>query len=244
MNFDKELSLAIRASKEAGNYFRNLSEIKILSNEGKDIKLKADEEAEQIILRHLSESKYPIISEETRAREKSLNDLEWIVDPLDGSLNFSRGIPNCVVSIALWKGLEPILGVIYDFNREELYSGIVGKGAHLNGKRTSVSNIREKKDALICTGIAKKADYSDENLSDIVRKIQDFKKIRFLGSAALSLAYIASGKADVYSEDRILLWDVAAGLALVKAAAGEINFEKIQGNEFDVFASNGKIGPE
>lgn len=236
----KELDIAIKASREAGNYLRDLDNIEVLTNREKDIKLKADKESEKIILKYLFKSDYPIISEETRS-ETPNTGLRWIVDPLDGSLNFSRRIPNCVVSIALWKGLEPILGVIYDFNRNDLYYGIVGEGASLNDKRISVSDVLDKENAIICTGFPSKADYSTENLLGIVKKIQDFKKIRLLGSAALSLAYVSSGKADAYHEKGIMLWDVAAGLALVKAAGGEYEVNTVNENQYNVFANNGKI---
>lgn len=236
----KELDIAIKASREAGNYLRDLDNIEVLTNREKDIKLKADEESEKIIFKYLFKSDYSIISEETRS-ETPNTGLRWIVDPLDGSLNFSRGIPNASVSIALWDRESPLLGVIYDFNRDEMYYGTVNNGAYLNRKRISISDIVQKKDAVICTGFPSKADYSTENLLGIVKKVQDFKKIRLLGSAALSLAYVACGRADAYHEKGIMLWDVAAGLALVKAGGGNFKIEKINENQFDVFASNGKI---
>ncbi|GIU68457.1 MAG: inositol phosphatase [Candidatus Parcubacteria bacterium] len=242
MSLEKELNLAIKTAKEAGNYLRSVyraSSPEILIDKDKDIKLKEDLKSEEIILYYLSKSKYTIISEHTSKIFDS--EFMWIVDPLDGSLNFSRGISNCAVSIALWKGLEPLLGIIYDFNRDEVYYGSINKGAYLNEKKISVSSIKNKNNAIICTGFPSRLDYSTENLLEFVKKVQDFKKVRILGSASLSLAYVASGKAEVYYEKGIMLWDVAAGLVLVRSAGGNFKITKIGENQFDVWASNGKI---
>lgn len=247
MNLEEELKLATRAAREAGDYLRKISEVEILSNEGKDIKLVEDKKSEGIILHSLSQTKYPIISEETRTDSGPPEDgVKWIVDPLDGSLNFYRGIPNSVVSIALWEGDSPLIGVIYDFNRDDLYYGTAEMGHHLNNNKMVVSNITEKEKnekAVICTGFPSNSDYSDKNLGIFVKKLQDFKKVRLLGSAALSLAYVASGKADAYHENGIMFWDVAAGLALVKFAKGKFEINKVNENQYNVFASNGKIEP-
>jgi fructose-1,6-bisphosphatase/inositol monophosphatase family enzyme len=152
--------------------------------------------------------------------------LIWIVDPLDGSLNFMRGIPICCVSIGLWQKDLPILGVIYDFQRRELFTGLAGERAFLNGKPIRVSKIKKRADAVLCTGFPVKADFTKRNIVDTVEDIMAFKKVRLLGSAALSLAYVACARADFYREEDIRLWDVAAGLAIVNAAGGRCRFKK------------------
>ncbi|MBR9706741.1 inositol monophosphatase [Candidatus Pacearchaeota archaeon] len=242
MDLENELKLAKKAAIDAGEYLKNLENIQVLENKGKDIKLDADRAAEKIILNYLlNSSNYSILAEERGFFDKK-TELVWYVDSLDGSLNFLRGIPNSAVSIALWDGQEPLLGVIYDFNRNDLYFGIVGKGAWLNDKEITVSNIEDKKRAIIASGIPVNSSYSDEDLLKVVKMFQNYKKARFLGSAALSLAYVAAGKTDVYAEDGIILWDVAAGLALVKAAGGYLKYEKLNDkNHYNVFASNNKI---
>ena len=244
MNLYSELDIAINAAKKAGEYLKNLNsdEIIVLSSVDKDIKLNTDKVAEKIIFNCLKNSNYKILAEEGGKLQESESPLIWIVDPLDGSMNFSRGIPDNVVSIALWDRQKPLLGVIYDYNRDELYSGIVGIGAWMNDKKINVSNIQEKNKGIVYSGFPSETNYSTEKLLKFVKKIQDFKKIRLIGSAALSLAYIACGKAEAYMEEGIMLWDVAAGLAIVKAAGGMINFKELDSeNKCNVLASNGLI---
>lgn len=243
MNLENELSIAINAAIQVGEFILKEKNKVVLSNLGKDIKLEADKISEKKILQYLSKSKYNVLSEETPEKiiKNKNSDLCWIIDPLDGSFNFYKGIPHTAVSISLWKGMEPLLGVIYDIHHKDLYSGIVGQEINLNGQKISVSNIEEKSRAVLMTGFPTKLDYSGENLKEFIVRIQDFKKIRHIGSAALSLAYVASGKAEAYYEKDIMLWDVAAGLALVKAAGGDVDFKKTKGYQLEVFASNGKI---
>lgn len=243
MNLEKELILAKNLAMQAGIGVTQLKERLVLENKGKDIKLEADKLAESIILQGLKNTGYNILSEETPEKiiQEEKSDVFWIIDPLDGSFNFYRGLPHTAVSIALWKGLEPLLGVIYDIDNKDIYSAIVGKKPHLNGSEISVSNLLDKKQAVLMTGVPSKSDFSDKGLIEIAKKFQEFKKVRYIGSAALSLAYVSSGKADAYSEKGIMLWDVAAGLALVKAAGGKIDFSSMGNYQFNVFASNGKI---
>ena len=193
----------------------------------RDVKIKGDILSETIILEFLQlNSSFPILSEEAGIigkidREQYL----WIVDPLDGSLNYSHGIPFFCISIALWKGNEPILGVIFDFNRNELFSGIIGEGSWLNETAIKTSKIIKKKEAVLCTGFPIRTDFTDEGITKFVKQMQAYKKIRLLGSAALSLAYVACGRVDAYMEENIMLWDVGAGCAIVKAAGGEIQID-------------------
>lgn len=208
----------------------------------RDVKVGADREFESIIVdRLLRETPYSVLSEESGyfGREKTNAGYRWIIDPLDGSLNFSRGIPINCISIALWKGMEPRLGVVYDFNRKELFSGVVGKGAWLNGKAIKVSEVCEKSKAVLCTGFPVATDFSRASLLDLIEQIRLYKKIRLFGSAALSLAYVSCGRADVYIENDIKIWDVAAGIAIVKAAEGTVKYENTGiENIYRVRASN------
>lgn len=200
----------------------------------RDVKVRADHMIEEFVIRGLSErSGLPMFSEERgflAGRGTDNNGYWWIVDPLDGSLNFSRGIPLCCVSIGLWKEAEPVLGVVYDFNRGETFTGIVGNGAWLNGAAITVSGAAEKSKAVLCTGFPVSTAFSTEALLGFVQNIRDFKKVRLFGSAALSLSYVACGRADYYQENDIKLWDVAAGLALVKAAGGAVRYTSLNAN--------------
>lgn len=222
MNRASELALAEEAARAAGAYLREAITRPrvVLLETGRDIKLEADRMAEARILEVLKSSPYGVLAEESGAHDLRAQEPAWIVDPLDGSLNFQRGVPICAVSIALARGDEPLLGVIYDFNRDEMFSGIVGEGAWLNGAPMRVSEVREQSKAILTTGFPTNRDYSDASLLEFVQHIQRFKKVRLLGSAALMLAYVACGRYEAYAEDNIMYWDVAAGLALVRAAGG------------------------
>ncbi len=236
-NIDVLLEVAISTAKKAGALLRE-SVPTVLSSIGKDIKLTADIEAHTLISNALEETSIPILSEEDGNHTYS-EGLTWIVDPLDGSLNYMRGIPSCVVSIALFEDNKPILGVVYDFNRDEVYTGVVGNGAWLNGVPMHVSDVQEKKNGVIMSGFPSYADYSSDALSAYITQVQEFKKVRLIGSAALSLAYVASGKADVYYERSIKLWDVAAGLALVSAAGGIYRSSKVDDSfGYEITAAN------
>jgi len=236
------LRLAIRAAREAGTLLLTSGTGKV-THIDRDIKLEADRRAEKIILDILTkDSTFAILAEESgfRAGTQLTDSLRWIIDPLDGSSNFQRQIPLCCVSVALWRGLEPVLGVIYDFNRDELFSGIVGEGAELNQSKIQVSGTTETSQATLCTGFPVSTDFSPVALSKSIDLVRQYKKVRLFGSAALSLAYVAVGRVDAYREQDIRLWDVAAGLALVQAAGGKFEMQRSSvENAFHVAASNG-----
>lgn len=224
MQWERELNIACQAVKLAGETICNIKRSAILNSNGRDVKHLADTESEKIIIHALKalNSNYPIIAEETgEFGDIDGNSPKWIIDPLDGTVNFSRNIDYCCVSIALWDR-NPILGVLYDFNREELFSGVVGQGAWLNEQSLQTSDIELPEQAILATGFPVNRDFTSTTLQEFLSQIKKFKKIRLLGSAALSLAYVASGRIDCYAEDDIMLWDVAAGIAIVKAAGGYV----------------------
>ena len=224
MKWQKELDLAKTAAKTAGGLLKDLQSkpARIINAEGRDLKLREDRESEKAIIQVLrTSSSYMILAEESGEHGPLNSDTAmWIVDPLDGTVNFSRGMSLSCVSIALWYENQPVLGVIYDFNHDELFSGIVGVGAWCNDKTISVSDVREKSKAILTTGFPVNRDFESAAIRTFLNNIQEFKKIRLLGSAALSLAYVACGRVDAYTEEDIMLWDVAAGIALVQSAGG------------------------
>ena len=230
---ERMLEIAIKAARRAGSLlFRAGPGAATYS--GRDVKLEADRLAEDVILKTLG-SEIPILTEETGLHPGAGGDLRWIVDPLDGSMNFLRGIPMCCVSIGLWQDMEPLLGVIYDFNRDELFAGVVGEGASLNGEPVHAGGGGQ---GILCTGLPVGTDFSTAALADFVTEAQTYKKIRLIGSAALSLAYVAAGRVDAYRERDIKIWDVAAGIALVRAAGGTVRMKPTAvENAFDVYAS-------
>ena len=218
------LNLAKSVALEAGKILINSKANLNIENtsDGKDIKLKADIEAEEFIKRHISsKSNLPMLGEETGKSVEDLGKSFWVIDPLDGTANYSRGIPICCVSIALIHDMQPVIGVIYDFNNEDLYEGSLNSSACLNGEAIEVNNNIDEKESILLTGLPLLTDYSDSALVAMTKDFQKWKKIRMIGSAAMASAYVASGKADMYKESGAFLWDVAAGAAIINAANGE-----------------------
>lgn len=238
------LSVAVSTAHDAGSYIKehtaNLHDVKC--DLLRDVKVEADAKIEEFIVESLlRQSDFPIISEESGLHQNKSSDdgYRWIVDPLDGSFNFSKSIPLCCISIGFWRDMEPVLGVVYDFNRNETFTGIANDGAWLNGMAIKVGEANELAKAVLCTGFPVSTCFSTEALLSFVENIRDFKKVRLFGSAALSLAYVACGRADYYKENDIKLWDVAAGLALVKSAGGSIKYTMPSTeNTLNVDASN------
>jgi myo-inositol-1(or 4)-monophosphatase len=215
--------LAELAVLSAGRSLRERSNLKVLSSKGKDIKLAADRQAEDTVVGILRRnSDLSILSEETGeiGAIHTPDQPLWVVDPIDGSYNYKRGIPACCVSVALWAKRTPLLGVIYDFTREELFAAVVNEGAWLNRDRIRVANARRRREAVLFTGLPVGSKYTARGFGRLAREMGAYKKVRMIGSAALSLAYVACGRGDAYHEDGIMLWDVAAGLALLRAAGG------------------------
>jgi myo-inositol-1(or 4)-monophosphatase len=224
IDFSKELTIAKKAALEAGNFLKknkdNLN--KTISSTDRDIKLQADIEAEKIIKDIINKhSSFGILAEESGMSSKESHKNLWVVDPLDGTANFSRNIPLCCVSIAMLSNTKPVLGVIYDFNNNELYEGSINTSACLNGKEISVSKIQKSHEGILVTGLPNDTDYSDKAMTEMIKNFQNWRKVRMIGSAALASVYVASGKADLYIENNSYLWDIAAGAAIVNAAGGE-----------------------
>ena len=198
---------------------------KLEENLGKEVKLIADRELNSVMLQKLKKlSSFNILSEENDEKVLNQNDYNWILDPLDGSFNYLRGIPLYCISLGLWMGNEPILGVIYDLTEDDIYHGIIGENAYKNKIKISVSSVNISSDAVLCTGFPVNYSYSKDNVINFVNNVQNYKKIRLFGSAAMSLSFVACGRVDAYIEDDIMIWDVAAGIAIVKAAGGQVNF--------------------
>ena len=146
------------------------------------------------------------------------------MDPLDGSSNYIREIPLCAVSIGLIENGKPTVGVIYNFNSGDIYAGALGEGAELNGATMRVSEIAETNRATLMTGIPHSKDLTEADFLAMAKEHQRWKKVRMIGSAALAAAYVAAGKADRYAESA-MMWDIAAGSALIEAAGGRVQIE-------------------
>lgn len=243
------INTAIKAAYFAANVIqnssRNLSKIKIIQKNKNDFVSDIDKNAEDAIITTINKA-YPqhnILAEESGFIDNKSN-LTWIIDPIDGTTNFIHGHPNYSISIALKENNKIIHGVILDPNRNDLYQASIGKGALLNDRRIRVSN-NNLEHSLIATG------FPTVDLTVIDKYLQIFKDItlnttgqRRLGSAALDLAYVASGVVDGFYEYSLKAWDVSAGILLVKEAGGiVINFDGNNhlGNDGNIIAANPKI---
>jgi len=236
-----EYKIAKKVASDVGKMLQKnfLSNAGILISQGKDIKTDADFAANELILEALSVTGIPIISEEGDNSIFNLNDFQWIIDPLDGTLNLSRGFGMSAVSISLWDKGIPILGVVYCLFSNQVYASLNKNGAFKSNDRISVSKIKDKNEAILATGFPSGRNYSKKSLDKFIINVQKYKKIRMLGSAALMLAYVSTGVFDAYYEEDIYIWDVAAGLSLIAEAGG--SYIIIPGNnvfQYNVKASN------
>ena len=216
------LNIMIKASQKASkNLIRDFGEIEKLQVSVKgpsDFVSNADTKAEKIIIEELSKAKknYSIISEEDGSKiNKDTNNI-WIIDPIDGTANFLHGVPHFAISIALKTNNEIVSGLIYDPIKDEMFYAEKNSGAFFNNRRIKVSNKKEINSCLFATG-----GKVDEKKIDL--------NIRKSGSAALDMAYVSSGRYDGYFQKNLNLWDIAAGIILVKEAGGivgEIDLEQ------------------
>lgn len=244
MDYQDLLIIAVNTAKYAGEILAEQNGSSVLFEEGHDIKLYEDKESEKRIFDLLSMTNINILSEEAGYIELNKDStLRWIVDPLDGSLNYFHHIPICCVSIALWKADEPIFGVIYDFVHKDLYQGGKNIISTLNGKVIRVSNVEQKSKSIIATGFPVYSSFNDKSLMQFITKIKSYKKVRLFGSAAFSLCMVAQGCVEAYEENNIAWWDVAAGIPIVIGAGGIVNIKNTDTRRYlmAVYASNGKI---
>ena len=241
----QQIEIAKNAAKEAGKVLLHKKDSlnQSIFSSDKDIKLKADIEAENIIKSILEkESSFPILAEESGKSKEHLDETFWVVDPLDGTANYARDIPLCCVSIALMHKMNPVLGVIYDFNNSDLYEGHLDGEAKLNELAIKVSDTTLPSEGILVTGLPNNTDYSDQALLGMVKDFQKWRKVRMIGSAAIASCYVASAKADVYKEFGTYIWDVAAGAAIVNASGGRAEITNQRDNfQVDVHFSNSYI---
>lgn len=226
------LDAAKLAAEAAGSFLCRREGITVDECTQRDIKLSTDKTSESIILDILKTTDIPVLSEEKGIVGDATQELLWIVDPLDGTVNYFRGLDDLAcVSIALWQKQTPILGLVYRFRSREMFSGIVGEGFWLNGKPMHTAETVALVDAVLATGLPKGTDFSQSNLLRFTGAMQSVKKVRMLGAAALMGAYVAAGRVDAYREDGIMLWDIAAAAALVLAAGGEVDIKMKESNK-------------
>ena len=228
------LNIMIKASQKASKaLIRDFGEIEKLQVSVKgpsNFVSNADTKAEKIIIEELMKAKknYSIISEEDGSKINSDSENVWIIDPIDGTSNFLHGIPHFAISIALKSNNEIISGLIYDPIKDEMFYAEKNSGAFFNNQRIKVSKKKEIEDCLFATGGKEKV------ISDFIT--------RKTGSAALDMAYVAAGRYDGYFQNNLNLWDVAAGIIIIKEAGGIINEINLSNHSnIKIIASSSRI---
>jgi len=228
------LNIMIKASQKASKaLIRDFGEIEKLQVSVKgpsNFVSNADTKAEKIIIEELMKAKknYSIISEEDGSKINSDSENVWIIDPIDGTSNFLHGIPHFAISIALKSNNEIISGLIYDPIKDEMFYAEKNSGAFFNNQRIKVSKKKEIENCLFATGGKEKV------ISDFI--------IRKTGSAALDMAYVAAGRYDGYFQNNLNLWDVAAGIIIIKEAGGIVNEINLSNcSNIKIIASSSRI---
>lgn len=227
MQGSANLNLMIKAARRAGRSlvkdFREVENLQASSKGPGDFVSKADIAAENILREDLLGGRptYGWLGEETGVTEGQDPTRRWIVDPLDGTTNFLHGLPHWAVSIALEHKGEIVSAVVYDAAKDEMFWAEKGAGAWMNESRIRVSGRNRMIESIFATGVpfAGRADLPAV-LKDLARLMPQCAGVRRWGAAALDLAYVAAGRYDGYWERGINLWDVAAGILLVKEAGG------------------------
>ena len=250
-----QINIIMRACNKASrSLIRDFGEIENLQVSSKgpgDFVTSSDKRTEKTIIEELQKahSNYGIITEESGIINKSNIKNRWIIDPIDGTMNFLNGIPHFAISIAYEEDSEIKCGVIFDPIKNEMFYAEKGNGALLNNSRIRVSNKKKLIDSLLVTGGPKHSSKKKEEIfSEFVgvsKKI--FSPIRKFGSAALDVAYVACGRFDGYWQRELNYWDVAAGVIILKEAGGFVDFfEEDKGAPLkkNILASNSNIRDE
>jgi len=262
---NQALAVAVKAARAAGKVMHDNwhKPKRVKLDDAHDIKLELDVRCQQLIekILHAAYPEIPLLGEEGDSGDVRA-EYRWVVDPIDGTVNYFYGMPHAAVSIALQKRDKrrvtsdgkrvpnlvtrhmphvTVLGVIYGPFTDELWTTMRGEPTRLNGKIVRVSNRSKLEDAVIAMGFSKNRENMEKSLPHLNRLARRVKKIRVMGSAALELAYVASGRLDAYIERTINLWDVAAGQLLVENAGGEFYALPAPGGKMRMCASNGKL---
>ena len=229
-NLNVMIKACEKASKILIRDFGEIEKLQVSKKGPKDFVTNSDIKTEKIIIEELKKARpnYSIISEENGSEKNKDYKNTWIIDPIDGTINFLHGIPHFAISIGLRSNDEIISGLIYDPIKNEMFYAEKDKGAFLNNQRIRVSKKNNLEDCLFAT-------------SGKVNENYDFN-FRKSGCAALDMAYVACGRLDGYFQGNLNIWDIAAGIVIVKEAGGLINNFDIFNNKVDkIIASSTDI---
>ncbi len=244
------LQVAIEAALEAGKFLKmNVGKIRHIEYKGgqeTNLVTEIDKKSEQLIIGKIKQHfpHHDFLCEESGAAEVK-SEYRWIIDPLDGTVNYTHALPIYSVSIGLeYKG-EIILGVVYDPNSDELFTAEKGKGAWLNKKRIEISKTTKLIESLVVTGFSYDVnEHPEPSVTHFRNFLAEAQAIRRLGSAALDLCYVASGRFDGFWEGVIRPWDMAAGVLIVMEAGGKwTDFRGFPSTVYkeEILATNGLI---
>ncbi len=257
INLNRAQASAMQAARAVGVLLRRHLHATKRANEvtQHDIKLELDVQAQKLIEKILYKAfpQVALLGEEGDSGDANA-EYRWVVDPIDGTVNFAYGIPHAAVSIALQQraarpsastyedGYDSVVGIVYDPFQDEMWTAIRGQNARLNGKVIHVSTRRKLAEAVMSIGFAKSKDSVDAALPYFNKIIYRIRKIRMMGSAALGLVYVANGRFDAYVEPGISLWDIAGGGLVLECAGGEFWRKAASGkHKFRMIASNGHL---
>lgn len=253
MDYELLCQKVITITRLTGNFIRRESinfDVSDIEFKGlNDLVSYVDKQAEKQLVKNLSkllpEAGFTTEEETINTRGEVYN---WIIDPLDGTTNFIHGIPTYAISIALYEHDKPVIGVVYEINRGEMFSAFKGGKAYLNNKEIRVSGRNALSECLLATGFPYyEFDKQEQYMRLFADMMQKCHGLRRIGSAAVDLAYVACGRFDAFFEYNLNAWDVAAGAYIVEQAGGKImNFNG--GAEFiqqrEILATNGRIDKE
>jgi myo-inositol-1(or 4)-monophosphatase len=254
MDFELLCNKVLPIIRHTGNFIRKES----LSFQPDSIETKGlndfvsyvDKNAEQLLVSNLK-NVLPgagFITEEEVTENETDKEFVWIIDPLDGTSNFIHGIPTYAISVALYQNQKPVLGVVYEINRGEMFYSYLGAPLMLNNKVVKVSSTPKLADSLVATGFPYyQFDQLTQYINLFTDMLQNCRGVRRIGSAAVDLAYVACGRFDAYFEYNLNSYDVAAGAFLVQQAGGQV-FNFSGGDEFihqrEIVACNGLFSQE
>lgn len=240
------LETAVDAARQAGQLLRENfgKQLQVSSAEAHDIKLDLDVRSQELITKLILD-RFPdhAIYGEEGITGNQRGEFQWIVDPIDGTVNYFYNVPHFCVSIALRQHGEIILGVIYDPIRDELWKVLKNETPTLNDTPCVVSSRGTLGDAILSIGFSKTKTTIDSGLPLFEKMVYRARKCRLMGSAALDMAYVACGRLDAYIEQSVSLWDIAAGKILVEAAGGNVQITERTDNpnKLSIVASSGHL---
>ena len=240
----------LKASRSLIRDFGEIENLQVSTKGPGDFVTSADKRTEKIIIDELQKAHpdYCIISEEAGILNKSNKSNKWIIDPIDGTMNFLNGVPQFAISIGYEENDDIKCGVIFNPIMNEMFTAEKGGGAYLNNSRIRVSNKKKINESLIVTGGPKQASkIKDKIFSEYINVSKNVSNVRKFGSAALDIAYVACGRFDGYWQRELNYWDIAAGIIILKEAGGYVDFfeedEKLPLKK-NILASNSFIHEE